>query len=111
MEKWHIAKFVQYDCDILVNNKLLFEHKQLELKKTVLDRMVHLFSKGYVLPVVAYITSSVEKQDTDISLIRHFVMEVINTDISLIRHFVMDVINTDISLIRHFVMAVSTFVQ
>lgn len=49
---------------------------QLELKKTLLDRMVHLLSRGYVLPVVSYIRKCLEKLDTDISLIRHFVTEV-----------------------------------
>lgn len=49
---------------------------QLELKKTLLDRMVHLLSRGYVLPVVSYIRKCLEKLDTDISLIRYFVTEV-----------------------------------
>lgn len=52
---------------------------QLELKKTLLDRMVHLLSRGYVLPVVSYIRKCLEKLDTDISLIRYFVTEVSNT--------------------------------
>nr|XP_058892098.1 negative elongation factor C/D isoform X1 [Kogia breviceps] len=51
---------------------------QLELKKTLLDRMVHLLSRGYVLPVVSYIRKCLEKLDTDISLIRHFVTEVLD---------------------------------
>lgn len=51
-------------------------HPQLELKKTLLDRMVHLLSRGYVLPVVSYIRKCLEKLDTDISLIRYFVTEV-----------------------------------
>lgn len=51
---------------------------RLELKKTLLDRMVHLFSKGFVLPVVSYICKCWDKQDTDISLIRHFVTEVLD---------------------------------
>lgn len=51
-------------------------HHQLELKKTLLDRMVHLLSRGYVLPVVSYIRKCLEKLDTDISLIRYFVTEV-----------------------------------
>ncbi|XP_002739542.1 negative elongation factor D [Saccoglossus kowalevskii] len=51
---------------------------ELELKKTVLDRMVHLLSRGYVVYVVQYIKKCVEKQDTDISLIRHFVTEVLD---------------------------------
>lgn len=50
---------------------------QLELKKTLLDRMVHLLSRGYVLPVVGYIRKCLEKLNTDISLIRYFVTEVI----------------------------------
>ncbi|XP_078330044.1 negative elongation factor D-like isoform X3 [Crassostrea virginica] len=48
---------------------------RLELKKAVLDRMVHLFSRGFVIPVVTYIKNCLDKQDTDISLIRHFVTE------------------------------------
>ena len=55
---------------------LVTPHPQLELKKTLLDRMVHLLSRGYVLPVVSYIRKCLEKLDTDISLIRHFVTEV-----------------------------------
>lgn len=51
---------------------------RLELKKTVLDRMVHLFSCGCVIPVVTYISNCHNKQDTDISLIRHFVSEVLD---------------------------------
>ena len=50
--------------------------EQLNLKKTLLDRMVHLLSCGCVLPIMTYIRSSWEKKDTDISLIRHFVTEV-----------------------------------
>lgn len=38
--------------------------------------MVHLLSRGYVLPVVGYIRKCLEKLDTDISLIRYFVTEV-----------------------------------
>ncbi|XP_075702194.1 negative elongation factor C/D [Rhinoderma darwinii] len=52
--------------------------EQLELKKTLLDRMVHLLSRGYVLPVVTYIRKCLEKLDTDISLIRYFVTEVLD---------------------------------
>ncbi|XP_009463812.1 PREDICTED: negative elongation factor C/D-like [Nipponia nippon] len=51
---------------------------QLELKKTLLDRMVHLLSRGYVLPVVSYICKCLEKRDTGISLIRCFVTEVLD---------------------------------
>ncbi|CAI9577947.1 unnamed protein product [Staurois parvus] len=52
--------------------------EQLELKKTLLDRMVHLLSRGYVLPVVTYMRRCLEKMDTDISLIRYFVTEVLD---------------------------------
>uniref|UniRef100_A0A2K5IT93 Negative elongation factor complex member C/D n=1 Tax=Colobus angolensis palliatus TaxID=336983 RepID=A0A2K5IT93_COLAP len=52
--------------------------EQLELKKTLLDRMVHLLSRDYVLPVVSYIRKCLEKLDTDISLIRYFVTEVLD---------------------------------
>ncbi|XP_044153408.1 negative elongation factor C/D [Bufo gargarizans] len=52
--------------------------EQLELKKTLLDRMVHLLSRGYVLPVVTYIRRCLEKLNTDISLIRYFVTEVLD---------------------------------
>lgn len=48
----------------------------MELKKTLLDRMVHLLSRGYVLHVVSYIRKCLEKLNTDISLIRYFVTEV-----------------------------------
>jgi len=51
---------------------------QLELKKTLLDRMVHLLSKGCVIPVMTYIKKCWEYQDTDVSLIRHFVTEVLD---------------------------------
>ncbi|KAK7505402.1 hypothetical protein BaRGS_00003564 [Batillaria attramentaria] len=51
---------------------------RLELKKMLLDRMVHLFSRGCVIPVIAYMRKCSETQDTDISLIRHFVTEVLD---------------------------------
>ena len=38
----------------------------LEIKKMLVDRLVNLLSRGYVLPVVKYMAQS----DTDISLIR-----------------------------------------
>ena len=54
----------------------VFVSLQMELKKTILDRMVHLLSRGHVVPIIQYIAKCVEKQDADISLIRHFVTEV-----------------------------------
>lgn len=57
------------DMDVLV---------QLEIKKMILDRMVHLLSRGYVVPVVNYIKSCWQKQEHDVSLIRYFVTEVLD---------------------------------
>ncbi|CAF0753316.1 unnamed protein product, partial [Didymodactylos carnosus] len=50
---------------------------QLDFKKTVLDRMVHMLSCSYVHPILKYIKKRWEQQDTDVSLIRHFVFEVL----------------------------------
>ena len=65
----------------------LFESKQdeleilvqLEMKKMLLDRMVNLLTRGCVVPVVKYIKQCCVKGDTDISLIRYFVTEVLET--------------------------------
>uniref|UniRef100_A0A182VKE6 Negative elongation factor D n=1 Tax=Anopheles merus TaxID=30066 RepID=A0A182VKE6_ANOME len=65
----------------------LFESKQdeleilvqLELKKMLLDRMVNLLARGCVVPVVKYISQCCTRGDTDISLIRYFVTEVLET--------------------------------
>ena len=43
---------------------------QMEIKKMLLDRLVNLLSRGYVIPVVNYIKTCWENIDTDISLIR-----------------------------------------
>jgi negative elongation factor C/D len=64
----------------------LFESKQdeleilvqLELKKMLLDRMINLLTRGCVMPVVKYINECA-KGDTDVSLIRYFVTEVLET--------------------------------
>ncbi|CAH0383645.1 unnamed protein product [Bemisia tabaci] len=63
----------------------LFESKQdeleilvqLELRKMLLDRMVNLLCRGCVVPVVKYIKQCWKRGDTDISLIRYFVTEVL----------------------------------
>ncbi|XP_014242480.1 negative elongation factor D [Cimex lectularius] len=63
----------------------LFESKQdeleilvqLEMKKMLLERMVNLLSRGCVVPVVKYIKQCWHRGDTDISLIRYFVTEVL----------------------------------
>lgn len=51
---------------------------QMELKKTILDRMVHLLSKGDVIPIIEFMVNCVNTQAADISLIRYFVMEVLD---------------------------------
>ena len=45
----------------------------LEIKKMLVDRLVNLLSRGYVLPVVKYMAQCWRNTDTDISLIRSFV--------------------------------------
>jgi len=42
----------------------------LEIKKMLVDRLVNLLSRGYVLPVVKYMAQCWRNTDTDISLIR-----------------------------------------
>ncbi|XP_069686976.1 negative elongation factor D isoform X1 [Periplaneta americana] len=78
-------------CHLLLHPKVLqlliqlFESKQdeleilvqLEMRKMLLDRMVNLLSRGCVVPVVKYIKQCWLRGDTDISLIRYFVTEVL----------------------------------
>jgi negative elongation factor C/D len=52
-------------------------HQQLKLRRTVMDRVVHLFLCGHVHPVLSYIHQSLSSQSLDLSLIRHFVSEVL----------------------------------
>ncbi|KAI1292084.1 Negative elongation factor D [Halotydeus destructor] len=79
-------------CHTLLHQKVLdlltklFEAPQdsldvlvyMEIKKMLIDRMVHLLSKGCVVPVISYVKLCWEKQDTDVSLIRYFVTEVLD---------------------------------
>ncbi|KAK6627541.1 beta ketoadipyl CoA thiolase, th1 [Polyplax serrata] len=78
-------------CHPLLHTKVLtllielFESKQdeleilvqLEMRKMLLDRMVNLLSRGCVVPVVKYVKHCWTRGDTDISLIRYFVTEVL----------------------------------
>ncbi|KAK9877835.1 hypothetical protein WA026_020067 [Henosepilachna vigintioctopunctata] len=80
-------------CHTLLHDQVLnllirlFESKQdeleilvqLEMRKMVLDRMVNLLCSGCVVPVVKYIKQCWQKGDTDVSLIRYFVTEVLET--------------------------------
>jgi len=64
----------------------LFESKQdeveilvqLEMRKMLLDRMVHILVLGHVIPVLKYMKHCWSSGDTDISLIRYFVTEVLD---------------------------------
>ena len=49
---------------------------QMELKRSLVDHLVHLLSCGHVLPVVASIRQYMEMGTLDQSHIRHFVTEV-----------------------------------
>lgn len=78
-------------CHVLLHQKVfdlivtIFESKQdeleilvqLEVKKMLIDRMVNLLTRGFVLPVVKYIRNCWARGDTDVSLIRYFVTEVL----------------------------------
>ncbi|XP_015785499.1 negative elongation factor C/D [Tetranychus urticae] len=65
----HLFESPHEDLDVLV---------QLEVKKMLIDRMVHVLSRGCVVPVVNYMKTCWQKQATDVSLIRYFVTEVLD---------------------------------
>lgn len=65
----HLFESPAEDLDVLV---------YMEVKKMLIDRMVHLLSKGFVMPVITYMKNRFTKQDTDVSLIRYFVIEVLD---------------------------------
>lgn len=50
---------------------------ELEFKKTAIDRMLHLMSRGCIMPVVIYVKNCMDAQTTDMSLLRHFLTEVL----------------------------------
>jgi negative elongation factor C/D len=66
----HLFESKQDELEILV---------QLEMRKMLLDRMVNLLTRGCVVPVVKYIKQCSARGDTDVSLIRYFVTEVLET--------------------------------
>lgn len=65
---------------------MIFESKQdeleilvqLEVKKMLIDRLVNLMARGYVIPVLKYMRNCWSKGDTDVSLIRYFVTELLD---------------------------------
>ncbi|XP_014215121.1 negative elongation factor D [Copidosoma floridanum] len=84
----------------------LFESKQdeleilvqLELKKMLIDRMVHILCKGCVVPTVTYIKQCWQKGDTDISLIRYFVTEVLE---AIVPPYSKDFVQLFLPLVEH----------
>ena len=65
----HLFESPAEDLDVLVF---------MEVKKMLIDRMVHLLSKGCVMPVITYMKNCWTRQETDVSLIRYFVTEVLD---------------------------------
>ena len=67
-----------------VNHHYVIEHdmfkiyspSQFELKKSLVDHLVHLLSCGHILPVVDYVAQCTEMESLDQTHIRHFVAEV-----------------------------------
>lgn len=51
--------------------------QQLQVKRVIIDRMVHLVSRNYVIPIIKHMRKCWQKQDTDVSLVRYFVTEVL----------------------------------
>lgn len=51
--------------------------QQLQIKRVIIDRMVHLVSKNYVIPIIKHMRKCWQKQDIDVSLIRYFVTEML----------------------------------
>ena len=49
---------------------------QMELKRGLVDHLIHLLSCGHVIPVISYIHHCMRTELLDQSLIRHFVSEV-----------------------------------
>ncbi|KRY40702.1 Negative elongation factor D [Trichinella spiralis] len=60
--------FRQYGCDVRF---------QLERRRMILDRMVHMFTYNYTLPVARFIRSKLNSSTADVSLFRYFLMEVL----------------------------------
>jgi negative elongation factor C/D len=51
--------------------------QQLQIKRVIIDRMVHLVSRNYVVPIIKHMRRCWQKQDMDVSLIRYFVTEML----------------------------------
>lgn len=51
--------------------------QQLQIKRVIIDRMVHLVSRNYVIPIIKHMRKCWQKQDIDVSLIRYFVTEML----------------------------------
>lgn len=51
--------------------------QRIQIKRVILDRMVHLVSRNYVIPIIKHMRKCWQKQDLDVSLIRYFVTEML----------------------------------
>lgn len=51
--------------------------QQLQIKRVIIDRMVHLVSRNYVIPIIKHMRRCWQKQDMDVSLIRYFITEML----------------------------------
>jgi len=60
----------------------LQELELIEIRKMLIDRMVHLLCQGHVIPVLSYMRVCLEKESVDKSLIRHFASEVMEVTTS-----------------------------
>ena len=55
---------------------ILQELEQIEIRKMIIDRMVHLLCVGHVIPVIQYMRHCLDNETADKSLIRYFAAEV-----------------------------------
>ncbi|KAL5268651.1 hypothetical protein ACHWQZ_G002490 [Mnemiopsis leidyi] len=60
----------------------LQELEQIEIRKMIIDRMVHLLCVGHVIPVIQYMRYCLDNETADKSLIRHFAAEVMEVTTS-----------------------------
>jgi len=51
--------------------------QQLQIRRVIIDRMVHLVSRNYVIPIIKHMRKCWQKQDLDVSLIRYFLTEML----------------------------------
>ena len=65
--------------------------EQIEIRKMIIDRMVHLLCVGHVIPVIQYMKYCLDNETADKSLIRHFAAEVRAVKTVLLAEYNVDV--------------------